>query len=328
MNRTIYLRSRPHGEPTLANFEVRDEPVPTPGPSQLVYRTTHLSLDPYLRGRMNEGKSYIEPFQLGAPMASGFVGQVVRSNLPAYSPGDLVTGMGPWSHHGVSDGRGLTKLPPGMPPSSALGVLGMPGLTAWVGLVDIARVKAGETVVVSAASGAVGAVVVQLAKLRDCRVVGVAGRADKCAYVTDQLGADACIDYRKDDVAAELRRLCPKGIDVYFDNVAGAVLDAVLKNLRDHARIALCGMISEYNAEASPAGPNLRPLLANKAMIQGFIVGEHLSRRQAFLDELLPLVRSGRVKHREDVTKGLDNAPRGLIGLLRGENFGKALVEL
>jgi NADPH-dependent curcumin reductase CurA len=328
MNRTIHLKSRPHGEPTLADFETRDEPVPEPGPSQLLYRTTHLSLDPYLRGRMNEGKSYIEPFALGAPIVSGFVGQVVRSNLPAYAPGDLVTGMGPWSHHGLSDGRGLAKLPRDTPPSAALGVLGMPGLTAYVGLIDIGRVKPGETVVVSAASGAVGGVVVQLAKLRDCRVIGVAGRADKCDYVTKELGADACIDYHASDVAAELRRLCPKGIDVYFDNVGGAVLDAVLKNLRDHARIALCGMISEYNAETSPPGPNLRPLLANKALIQGFIVGEHLQRRQAFLEELVPLVRSGKVKHKEDVTKGLDNAPRGLIGLLRGENFGKALVEL
>ncbi len=294
----------------------------------MIYETLFLSVDPYLRGRMNEGKSYIEPFALGEPVSSGYVGRVLESNLAQYQPGDLLTGMGPWARYGTSDGHGVAPVAGELPPSSLLGVLGMPGLTAYVGLLDIGQAKAGETVVVSAAAGAVGSVVIQLAKHRGCRVVGIAGGEKKCKYVTEELGADFCIDYRNEDVEKSLKRHCPRGIDVYFENVGGEIFAAVLANLADHARIPLCGMISEYNAKNIPAGPNLRPLLARKAMIQGFIVMEHWDRHAAFVTEIGPLVASGKFKYREDVVQGLEKAPEALLRVLRGENFGKQLVKV
>ena len=327
-NRTIYLKSRPKGEPTSENFEIAASAIPTVRPGTLLYRTLFLSVDPYLRGRMNEGKSYIPPFAIGAPIDSRFVGEVIESKMQEFPKGTIVAGMGPWSHFALSGGEGLSKIPNGVPPSSVLGVLGMPGLTAYVGLLDIGKPKAGETVVVSAAAGAVGSAVIQLAKLRGCRAIGIAGGKEKCSYVVNDLGADACIDHRADNIPEELRRHCPNGIDVYFDNVGGETLKAALANLRDHARIPLCGMISQYNAEKVPPGPSLFPLLVHKALIQGFIVTDHWNRIPELYRELAPLVQSGRFKYREDILKGLENAPEALQRVLRGQNFGKQLVQV
>ncbi len=327
-NLTIALKSRPRGEPVPENFDLKEDAVPAVPPGSLLYRTLFLSVDPYLRGRMNEGKSYAPPFAVGAPFVSGFVGEVLRSDNEKFKTGDLVTGMGPWSRFAVSDGTGLAPVPAGVPPSTVLGVLGMPGLTAYVGLVDIGKPKAGETVVVAAASGAVGSAVIQLAKLRGCRAVGIAGGETKCAYVTRELGADACIDYRKENVRDALKRECPKGIDVYFENVGGEIFAAVLANLADHARIPLCGMIADYNAEKAPPGPGLLPLLVHRATIQGFIVGEHWDRIGAYHAEAIPLLKAGKLKYREDIAQGLEKAPDALIGLLQGKNFGKQLVQV
>lgn len=327
-NLTITLASRPEGEPTSANFGHVESKPPETSSGTFVYRTRFISLDPYLRGRMSDQKSYAQPFAVGSPMVSGFVGEVVESQNEKFKKGDLVSGLGPWTQLAVSDGKGLHKVPKDLPPTSVLGVLGMPGLTAYVGLLDIGRARAGETVVVAAASGAVGAVVGQLAKIKGCRVIGIAGGTDKCSYVKEELGFDECIDYRTQDVGEALRRFCPKGIDVNFENVGGKILAAVMQNLADGARIALCGMISEYNIDPAPAGPNLRPLLVHKASIQGFIVSDHGNRLPAFLEEMVPLVRAGRIKMKEDIVRGLERAPEAFIGLLNGKNFGKLLVEI
>lgn len=328
INRTVLLKSRPQGEAGLDNFEIKESSLPEIGSGEFLYRTSFLSVDPYLRGRMNAGKSYIAPFEIGGPIVSALVGEVVRSENPKFRPGMHVSGMGSWSEYGLTDGSGFTLIEKGLPISTVLGVLGMPGLTAFVGLVDIGRPKAGETVVISAASGAVGAVAVQLAKLRGCRTIGIAGGEKKCAYVVKELGADACIDYRRENLRDALKRHCPKGIDVYFENVGGETFSAVLENLADYARIPLCGLISEYNVKEAPAGPSLRSVLAHKAMIQGFIAVDHWHRLPVFHAEVAPLLKAGKFRHREDIAEGLDNAPDALLRVLKGLNFGKQLVRL
>ncbi len=326
MNRQIRLKSRPAGSPTVDNFEIADGPMPV---GDVVRRTLWLSLDPYMRGRMSDGPSYAAPVALGDVMCGHTVSQVVESKNPDFRPGDFVAGYDGWQMYGVSSGKDLRKLDPsGVPISTALGVLGMPGMTAFVGLIDIGQPKAGETVVVSAASGAVGAVVGQLAKIKGCRAVGIAGSADKCRYVVDELGFDACINYKTEDLAPALRAACPNGVDIDFENVGGAVLAAVLRVLNKGARIPLCGLISEYNATANTPGPNLRPLLVHRAMIKGFIVSDHADRAMAFHQEVAPLVKSGRIKFREDIVAGLDHAPEAFLGLLEGRNFGKLIVRV
>jgi hypothetical protein len=329
MNRQIRLKSRPTGEPSTANFEAVDAPMPEATSGDVVRRTIYLSLDPYMRGRMSDAPSYAAPVSVGGVMCGHTVSQVVESQNPSFITGDFVTGYDGWQAYAVSNGKELRKLDPkGVPISTAIGVLGMPGMTAFVGLMDIGQPKPGETVAVSAASGAVGAVVGQLAKVNGCRVVGIAGSPDKCRYVVDELGFDACINYKTDDLVPALKAACPNGVDVYFENVGGAVFAAILRVINKGARIPLCGVISEYNATGNPSGPNLRPLLVQRAMIKGFIVSDHNDRAPAFVQEVAPLVMTGRIKFREDIVEGLDNAPGAFIGLLAGKNFGKLMVRV
>jgi NADPH-dependent curcumin reductase CurA len=261
-------------------------------------------------------------------MCGHTVSEVIESRHPSFQSGDIVAGYDGWQAFAVSDGKDLRKLDPSVPPSTAIGVLGMPGITAYVGLLDIGQPKPGETVVVSAASGAVGSVVGQLAKIKGCRAIGIAGSDAKCRYVVDELGFDQCLNYKRNDLVDALREACPDRIDVYFENVGGAVQAAVFRVLNRGARIPLCGLIAEYNATENPGGPNLRPLLVQRAMIRGFIVSDHYDRFPAFLQECTPLVRDGKLKFREDIVPGLDAAPAAFIGLLEGRNFGKLLVKV
>ena len=329
MNRQIRLKSRPAGMPAADNFETVEAPVPALKDGDVLRRTTYLSLDPYMRGRMSEGPSYAAAVNLHDVMCGHTVSEVVESRNPDFRAGDIVTGYDGWQQFAASNGKDLRKLDPKIVPvSTAIGVLGMPGATAYVGLFDIGQPKAGETVVVSAASGAVGSIVGQLAKIHGCRAVGIAGSPDKCRYVVDELGFDACINYKTDDLVPALREACPDGADIYFENVGGKVFAAVLKVINRGARIPLCGMIAEYNTTSDPGGPNLRPLLVHRAMIKGFIVSDHYDRFPAFLKDVTPLVRNGNIKYREDIIDGLDAAPSALIGLFEGKNFGKMLVRV
>lgn len=334
-NRRVLLKSRPVGEPKPSDFAIEDGPMPAPREGEVLVRTIWLSLDPYMRGRMNDVKSYSAPVELGQPMVGGTVGEVVESRHPGFRPGDFVLTYGGWqAYHVAKAGAtpgpfGPLKLDPRAAPlSTALGVLGMPGMTAYVGLLDLGQPKPGETVVVSAAAGAVGSAVGQIAKLKGCRAVGVAGSQAKCDYVVKELGFDACVSYKTQDLFAGLKAACPQGIDVYFDNVGGDVLKAVLRLVNPFARIPLCGIISQYNATELPPGPNLGPILVNRVTIRGFIVSDHVDRLPAFLADCAGWIRDGKLKYREDVVQGLDNAPAAFIGLLHGENFGKRLVQV
>ena len=329
MNRRVVLKRRPVGAPRPDDFELVEMPVPRPGDGEILCRTIYLSLDPYMRGRISGVKSYAKGVDPGDLMVGGTVGEVVESRRPGFTTGDLVAGYDGWQAYGVSTGAGVRKLDPGQAPiSTALGVLGMPGLTAYVGLLDIGRPKAGETVVVSAASGAVGSAVGQIAKLKGCRVVGVAGGRAKCDYVVGELGFDACVDYKAGEVSAGLSRACPNGVDVYFDNVGGEILQAVLRLVNPHARVPLCGLISQYNAPEPPPGPNWGTLLINRVLVQGFIISDHLDRLPDFLRDVAAWVREGRLRYREDVVVGLEHAPAAFIGLLEGKNFGKQIVKV
>jgi NADPH-dependent curcumin reductase CurA len=328
-NRQIRLKSRPRGAPSPANFEAFDAPMPSAQPGEVVRRTLFLSLDPYMRGRMSDGPSYAQPVPIGGVMCGHTVSDVVESRNADFRPGDIVTGYDGWQQFAASSGQDLRKLDPSAAPiSTAIGVLGMPGMTAWFGLTAIGQPKPGETVVVSAASGAVGSVVGQLAKVKDCRAVGIAGSDSKCRYVVDELGFDRCINYKTGELVPALKEACPGGVDIYFENVGGAVQAAVLKVLNRGARIPLCGLIAEYNATEAPSGPNWRPLLVSRAMIKGFIISDHYDRFAEFLKECTPLVREGRLRVREDVVDGLDAAPEAFAGLLEGRNFGKLIVKV
>jgi NADPH-dependent curcumin reductase CurA len=329
VSRQVVLRSRPVGMPKPGDFDLIESPLPSPKDGEVLCRTIYLSLDPYMRGRISGAKSYAASVEPGQVIVGGTVGEVLESRHPGLARGDVVLGYDGWQSHAVTKGGGLRKLDPKQAPvSTALGVLGMPGMTAYVGLLDIGRPKPGETVVVSAASGAVGSAVGQIAKIKGARAVGVAGSPDKCDYVVRELGFDACVNYRKGDLPASLEQACPKGIDVYFENVGGDVLRAVMQLLNQNARIPLCGLISEYNATEPTPGPNLRPLLFNRALIKGFIVSDHMARLGDFLKDCGGWVRDGRLKYREDVVVGLEKAPEAFIGLLQGKNFGKLLVRV
>ena len=335
VNRRVVLTSRPVGEPKLSDFDIVEAPIPSPGDGEILCRTLWLSLDPYMRMRMNDGKSYTAPVEIGGVMVGGTVSEVLESRHPAFQRGDFVLGYGGWqTHHvarvGATPGPfGPRKLDPRAAPlSTALGVLGMPGMTAYVGLLDFGQPKPGQTVVVSAAAGAVGSAVGQIARIKGCRAVGVAGSPDKCAYVVKELGFDACVSYRSTDLFAALKEACPDGIDVYFDNVGGAVLETVLRLVNPFARIPLCGIISQYNATELPPGPNMAPFLVNRLTLRGFIVSDHADRLDDFLRDCTAWVREGRLKYREDIADGLDSAPRAFIGLLRGQNLGKQLVKV
>ena len=333
-NRRIVLARRPQGAPVDADFRLERLPVPQPGPGQVLLRTLYLSLDPYMRGRMNEGPSYVPPVALDAVMSGQTVSVVERSNVAGFAPGERVVANVGWQDFGLSDGRDLVRIDARLPrPSYALGVLGMPGLTAYVGLLDIGQPRSGETLVVAAASGAVGSVVGQLAKIKGLRVVGIAGGRDKCAYVRDTLGFDECLDHREPELAKRLAAACPKGIDIYFENVGGEVLYAVLPLLNVHARVPLCGLIGWYNLEKLPQGSDRTPqvlftVLRQRLKVQGFIIFDHYDRMAAFQKDMSAWVSEGRIRYRESVIRGLENAPRGLMGLLQGENFGKLVVQV
>jgi NADPH-dependent curcumin reductase CurA len=327
--RQVVLRRRPAGLPAADDFAIVDAPTPVVGDGGVLRRTIYLSLDPYMRGRMSDAESYATPVALGQVMVGHTVSQVVDSKNAAFAPGDFVAGYDGWREMAVSDGSDLRKLDPNAAPiSTAVGALGMPGLTAYVGLFDIGQPKAGETVVVSAASGAVGSMVGQLARIKGCRAVGIAGSTEKCKYVTDVLGFDACVNYKAPDFRAALAAACPKGIDIYFENVGGEVLAAVLRRINVGARIPLCGLISDYNAPQLPPGPNLRPLLVKRALVKGFIVSDHQDRAPAFLRECAGWLREGRIRYREDIVEGLEQAPSALLKLFEGTNFGKLLVKV
>jgi hypothetical protein len=327
--RRVILKSRPVGAPKPSDFALVEAPVPAPGEGEILCRTIYLSLDPYMRGRISGVKSYAKGVDPGELMVGGTVGEVLESKHPGFKAGDVVQGYDGWQTHAVSKGAGVRTLDPSQAPiSTALGVLGMPGMTAYVGLLDIGQPKPGETVVVSAASGAVGAVVGQIAKLKGCRVVGIAGAKEKCDYVVSQLGFDACVNYKTDELGPALQAACPKGIDVYFENVGGEITEAVVQLLNPFARVPLCGLISQYNATGPITGPNWRVLLTNRVLVKGFIVSDHLDRMPAFLADVGRWVREGKIKYREDVVNGLDNAPAAFIGLLQGKNFGKLIVKV
>lgn len=334
-NRFIVLKSRPSGWPTPEHFELRHGPIPQPKEGEILVRNLIMSVDPYMRGRMREGKSYVPPFALGQPLEGDAVGVVVASRSPRFKVGDHVA-----SRYGWRDFYTVpADLPPpagprlvdlGLAPAAAyLGILGMPGMTAYVGLVRIAQLKAGETLFVSAAAGAVGSLVCQIAKQLGARVYGCAGSAAKLAYLTDELHVDGAFDYKQETPQAALGRLCPDGIDVYYDNVGGSILEAAIGAMRDFGRCALCGMISIYNAEQPPPGPrNLFLAVARRLRLQGFIVWDHQDMAQEFYETMSNWLRQGKVKQRETIIEGLSNAPQALIDMMRGANIGKMLVQL
>jgi len=334
-NNQQILDNRPEGEAVASNFKLVTTETPALKDNQVLVRHHYMSLDPYMRGRMNNAKSYAQPQPLGQVMQGGTVGEVVESKHPKYAVGDKVVGFGGWQEYSVVDGSqpgALKKVDTThVPLSHYLGAVGMPGVTAWYGLVKIINPKAGETVVITAASGAVGSAFGALAKARGCRVVGIAGGPDKCKYVTDELGFDACIDYRQHpdvkSMSAALKEACPDGIDGYFENVGGYIFDAVLVRTNAFARIALCGMIAGYDGQPLPlANPSL--FLINRLKLEGFIVSEHMEVWPEALAELGGLVASGKLRPRESVAQGIESAPGAFLGLLKGKNFGKQLVKL
>ena len=328
-NRRVLLKRRPVGAPKPDDFELVESPAPRPADGEILCRTIYLSLDPYMRGRISGVTSYAKGVDPGELMVGGTVGEVVESLHPGFSRGDLVVGRDGWQTYGISNGAGVRTLDPKQAPiSTALSVLGMPSLTAYVGLLDIGRPKSGETVVVSAASGAVGSAVGQIAKIEGCRVVGIAGGRAKCDHVVSELGFDACVDYKAGDVFTGLSAACPSGVDVYFDNVGGEILKAVLALVNPNARVPLCGLVSQYNATELPPGPNWGVLLVNRVLVQGFIISDHLDRMPDFLRDCSTWVREGKLKYREDAVVGLENAPAAFIGLLEGRNFGKLMVKV
>jgi NADPH-dependent curcumin reductase len=329
VNRQILLKSRPEGAPSLDNFELTESPVREPGEGEVLTRTLYLSLDPYMRGRMSAAKSYAKPAEVGQPMVGGTVGEIVASHNPKSSVGDIVLGYGGWQEYALSTGAGLRKLDPAVAPvSTALGVLGMPGMTAYVGLLEIGQPKPGETIVVAAASGAVGSVVGQIGKIKGCRAVGIAGGAEKCRFVTEELGFDACVDHRAPDFAKQLEAACPNGIDIYFENVGGAVQQTVWPLLNDFARIPVCGLIAQYNATRPMPGPDMFSVLRKRLLLRGFIVWDFAAKEADFLRDVSEWIRTGRLKYREDIVHGLENAPAAFLGLLQGKNFGKMLVRI
>ena len=327
-NLQILLASRPQGKVTLANFRLVEAPIPVVGPGEVLVRNHFLSLDPYMRGRMNDAKSYAAAQPLDEVMIGGTAGEVVESRNPAFAVGDRVMAMLGWQLYGKSDGRLIRKVDTSRVPLSAyLGAVGMPGVTAWYGLNRIVAPEPGQTVVVSAASGAVGSVVGQLARRKGCRVIGVAGGAQKCAIVVDEYGFDACVDYKAGQLYADLRAATPEGIDGYFDNVGGATLDAVLRRMNAFGRIAVCGLISTYDGQAMPL-QNFGSVLVNRLRVEGFIVSEHMEVWPEALHALGALVATGELKYRETIAQGLETAPEAFIGLLAGRNVGKQLVRL
>lgn len=329
-NHQVRLASRPVGLPTRANWSFTSESVAEPGPGGVLVKTLYLSLDPAMRGWMNAGKSYIAPVGLGDVMRAGGIGRVMASKDSSLAAGDTVVGMTGVQDYAIAKTKDVTKVDPRLAPLPRfLGALGMPGLTAYFGLLDIGKPKEGETLVVSAAAGAVGAVVGQIAKIKGCRVVGIAGGPDKCRYVTEELGFNAAIDYKREDVRAGLARHCPTGIDIYFDNVGGDILDTVLSMLAHRARVVICGAISQYNNVESMQGPrNYLSLLVNHALMEGFVVFDYAARYAEGMQALAGWTMTGKLKAREDIVEGLETFPETLQKLFRGENFGKLVIKV
>ena len=334
VNRRIVLAARPHGEPNASHFRLEEARMPVAKAGEVLLANRYLSLDPYMRGRMSAAKSYAEPVAIGDTMVGATVAEVVESQHPDYRVGETVVGFGGWQDFAVSDGRGLRRLDPDAAPvTTALGILGMPGMTAYTGLLNIGKPKAGETVVVAAATGPVGSLVGQIAKRRGARAVGIAGGPEKCAFLRDTLGFDAAIDHRAENLPDALAAACPDGIDVYFENVGGAVFDAVLPLLNNFARIPVCGLVSGYNATELLPGPDrvpvlMRAILSKRLHLQGFIVWDFAAQEPAFLQEVGGWLRDGLVVHREDIVDGLEHAPEAFAGLLQGRNFGKLIVRI
>lgn len=335
MNQRIVLASRPVGAPTKQDFRLETVTQPQPGEGEVLLRTIYLSLDPYMRGRMSDAKSYADPVALNAVMVGGTVCQVEVSHHPGFAVGEWVLAYTGWQRYAISNGDGLLKLG-AQPthPSFALGIMGMPGFTAYMGLLDIGQPKAGETIVVAAATGPVGATVGQIGKIKGCRVVGVAGGEDKCRHAVDVLGFDACIDHKADDFAEQLAQACPQGIDVYFENVGGKVFDAVMPLLNTKARIPLCGLVSQYNATALPEGPDrlsslMGMLLVKRIKMQGFIIFDDYGHRyNEFAQDMSQWLAEGKMQYREQIVPGLAQAPTAFMGLLEGKNFGKLVIEV
>ncbi|CAM3966651.1 NADP-dependent oxidoreductase [Alicyclobacillus pomorum] len=329
-NLKILLKSRPTGMPTMENFQFVEEEVPVPKDGEILIKTLYLSVDPYMRGRMSDAKSYVAPFPVGEVLTGGVVGQVVESHNENFRVGELVTAELGWARYSVSDGQKVRKIDPTAGPiTTALGVLGMPGLTAYFGLLDIGKPQPGETVVVSGAAGAVGSVAGQIAKIKGCRVVGIAGSETKVRYLVDELGFDAAVNYKTDNLHAALKEACPNGVDVYFDNVGGDVTDAVIYRINTNARIVLCGQIAQYNLEKVDVGPRLfTQLLIKSAMVKGFIVTQYAQRANEGIQALSQWLREGRIKYSEHIVEGLENAVDAFLGLFRGDNIGKQLVHV
>lgn len=333
-NKQIVLASRPSGEPTPDNFRLVETPVPEPAAGSVLLQTLYLSLDPYMRGRMSAGKSYAKPVEIGGVMEGGAVSRVVASRHPGFAVGDIVQGRTGWQTHAISTGDTLQKVDPQAAPiSTAVGVLGMPGMTAYTGLLNIGQPKAGETLVVAAASGPVGSLVGQIGKLKGCRVVGIAGGADKVAYIRDELGFDVVLDHKAPDFAAQLAAACPDGIDIYFENVGGHVWSAVFPLLNDFARVPVCGLIAHYNEEGPQPGPDrlpmtMRAVLSKRLTLRGFIVSDFAAQAAEFRRDVAAWLKAGKITYKEDVVVGLENAPAAFIGLLKGKNFGKLVVKV
>ena len=329
-NKEIRLASRPAGVPTLENFQFVDMEAPQPADGEVLVRLLYLSVDPYLRGRMREGKSYIEPFEVGQVIKNSAVGEVIESRSSKFQPGDVVTGMFGWRLYDVAKAETLMKVVPGVSPTTALGVLGVTGLTAYFGLLDVGQPREGETVLVSGAAGAVGIVVCQIAKLKGCRVVGIAGSDEKNEYLRRELGVEAAINYKTtEDMFAALQEACPNGVDIYFDNVGGEVSDAVMPLINDFARIVVCGQISMYNSDKPPTGPRPQPfLLIHKATMRGFIITQYANRFVEGVMQLAQWFMSGKLKHAETIVEGFENTPQAFIGLFSGENLGKQVVKI
>ncbi|SFR67720.1 hypothetical protein SAMN05216203_2462 [Marinobacter daqiaonensis] len=333
-NRRYILADRPVGMPDETHLKLEEVEIPEPGPNEVLLKTRYLSLDPYMRGRMNDTASYATPLQLGDVMTGEAVSEVVTSNQPDLKPGDLVMGRTGWQTYSVTTPENLTRIDPSLaPPSAWLGVIGMPGFTAYVGLLEFGKPKAGETVVVSAASGAVGQVVGQIAKMKGCRVVGVAGAEDKCRHVVDQYGFDACVNYKDEDFPEQLKAACPDGIDVYFENVGGKVFDAVMTLVNNFARIPVCGRIAHYNQTSLPEGPDrlipfMGQILIKRLMFRGFIQSDHSELLPAFRQDMAQWLRDGTVSYQEDVVEGIENALTAFQGLLQGRNRGKLVVKV
>ncbi len=329
VRRSILLKRRPNGAPRRADFEMREDAIPAPGAGEVVTRTIWLSIDPYMRGRLSDRKSYAPPVQIGEVMTGETVGEIIASTVPGFALGDIVVGARGWQTHAVARPEQLAKLDRHGPPLSAyLGVLGMPGATAYSGMTEIGRPKSGETVVISAASGAVGSVAGQLAKRAGARVVGIAGGAEKCIFVQEELNFDDCVDHRSMDLKAELESACPNGIDVYFENVGGRVQAAAFDLLNPFARVVMCGMVSQYNDPELSPGPNLMFVVGKRVLIQGLIVSDKPERFAEWRSLAKPWVAEGSLRYREDVVDGLENAPDALAGILGGKNFGKLLVRV